>query len=67
MTSNGQNAGMAGAVSPAPAETMMQAIVQDTYGSADICASRGSPRPEIADQRCSSGSKRRVWTGAPGI
>src|SRR6476661_5716446 len=34
---------------PAPTERMMQAIVQDSYGSADELRSAQIERPEIAD------------------
>jgi NADPH:quinone reductase-like Zn-dependent oxidoreductase len=50
MTSEAQLAAMHGDTdSPAMAESTMQAVVQDTYGSADVLHLAQVPRPEIAD------------------
>jgi NADPH:quinone reductase-like Zn-dependent oxidoreductase len=73
MTSNGQHPGMAGVVSPTPSEEMMQAIVQDTYGSADTLRLARLPRPGIADHEVlllvrAAGLDRGTWhlmTGQP--
>jgi NADPH:quinone reductase-like Zn-dependent oxidoreductase len=73
MMSNGQYAAMAGALSPAPIATMMQAIVQDTYGSADVLRLARIPTPEIADDEVllrvrAAGLDRGTWhlmTGRP--
>ena len=45
----------------------MRAIVQDTYGSAGCCASRGSLDPASPTMRCSCGCTRRARTAAHGI
>ena len=73
MTSNGQNAAMAGVVSPAPGDTMMQAIVQDTYGSADVLRlaripTTGDRRRRGAPPVQAAGLDRGTWhlmTGRP--
>ena len=70
MTSNGQYAAIAGAVSPAPAATTMQAIVQDTYGSADVLRLAWIATPEIADagclSRCSNNGAQTQGAGVQG-
>ena len=58
---------------PAPRERMMQAIVQDSYGSADVLRSAQIERPEIADNEVlvrvhAAGLDRGTWhlmTGTP--
>ena len=58
---------------PAPTERMMQAIVQDSYGSADVLRSAQIERPEIADNEVlvrvhAAGLDRGTWhlmTGTP--
>ena len=73
MTSNGQNAAMAGAVSSPHVATTMQAIVQDTYGSADVLRLARIATPEIADNEVllrvrAAGLDRGTWhlmTGRP--
>src|SRR5215207_415116 len=73
MTSNGQYPAMAEAVSAAPVATMMQAIVQDIYGSADVLRLARIVTPEIADSEVllrvrAAGLDRGTWhlmTGRP--
>src|SRR6476646_8329535 len=58
---------------PAPRERMMQAIVQDSYGAADVLLSAQMERPEIADSEVlvrvhAAGLDRGTWhlmTGTP--
>ena len=58
---------------PARTERMMQAIVQDSYGSADVLRSAQIDRPEIADNEVlvrvhAAGLDRGTWhlmTGTP--
>ncbi len=58
---------------PAPRERMMQAIVQDSYGAADVLRSAQMERPEIADSEVlvrvhAAGLDRGTWhlmTGTP--
>jgi len=49
MRSYGEQAAMVGVASPAPRETTMRAVVQDTYGSANVLRLEEIDRPEIAD------------------
>ncbi|HEX8509228.1 MAG TPA: NAD(P)-dependent alcohol dehydrogenase [Propionibacteriaceae bacterium] len=73
MTSNGQNPAVTGVPSRPPSDEMMQAIVQDTYGSADTLRLAQLPRPGIADHEVllrveAAGLDRGTWhlmTGRP--
>src|SRR5665811_1991117 len=74
MRSEGQHDAMGGgATSPASAERTMQAIVQGTYGSADVLRLAQIARPEIADDEVlvrvhAAGVDRGTWhlmTGRP--
>ena len=74
MRSEGQHDAMGGgATSPASAERTMQAIVQGTYGSADVLRLARIARPEIADDEVlvrvhAAGLDRGTWhlmTGLP--
>jgi NADPH:quinone reductase-like Zn-dependent oxidoreductase len=49
MRSNGEQAATVGVASPAPRETTMRAVVQDTYGSADMLRLTQVAAPEVAD------------------
>lgn len=74
MRSEEQHAAASGDLtSPATAETTMRAIVQDTYGSADVLRLARIARPEIADNEVllrvhAAGLDRGTWhlmTGKP--
>ena len=57
----------ADATGPAAVDGTMRAIVQDTYGSAGCCASRGSTARTSPTARYSCGCTRQAWTAARGI
>jgi NADPH:quinone reductase-like Zn-dependent oxidoreductase len=49
MRSYGAHTAMVGVASPAPGETTMRAVVQDTYGTADVLRLTQVAAPEVAD------------------
>ena len=46
--------------------TTMQAIVQDSYGNADVLRTAQIPSPSLAPTRCCCGCTRPVLTGGRG-
>ena len=51
---------------PASARQTMRAIVQDTYGVADVWRAEETARPAIGDGEVLVRVRAAGWTGAPG-
>ena len=50
----------------APTSTTMRAIVQDSYGSAEVLRLGQTPNPGSPMTRCWCRSAQPAWTGEPG-